>query len=262
MKVRKLFRWMFIVTLMITVSLKVTEMPFWDTWGHVAAQGPTMSKSYTLQTATTSGVTGVFGNGLGLWRAAWQPVGNNNATTCVATLQKSIDNSTWTTLISIPDCSTANGSVVIPDATPGYVRFNISSLTLGSATGITLRWDGYGIIRTDQGGYIASPQTRVCGLGATACSTSIDTVIKTGPGVLHLFAVTGPSIVNNLAPSTTTNTVSCFDSIIGGGAGTNIMPTFFATTYYSLTADVAFGTGLTCTTTGFGGTSSWMIAYR
>lgn len=261
MKVRKLFRWMFIVTLMITVSLKVTEMPFWDTWGHVAAQGPTMSKQYTLQTATTSGVTGVFGNGLGLWRAAWQPVGNNNATTCVATLQKSIDNSTWTTLISIPDCSTANGSVVVPDSAVGYIRFNISSLTLGSATGITLRWDGYGIIRTDQGGYISSPQTRVCGLGGTACTTAIDTTIKTGAGVLHSFIVTGPSS-NGATAAATTHSVSCFDATAGGGAGTNIMPTSWGGTQGSIILDVAFATGLTCTTTGFGGTSSWMIAYR
>ena len=234
MKIRKIFRVLCFLTVIITLSAFITEWISYHiiTAYPVYAQAPPVNRQYNLSAAAAQTAIGVFGNGASIFRLQYSPR-NGTITTCTVSLQGSNDNSTWTDIIAGTTCTSAGQTGYYP-ATNGYIRVNLTALTLGTATDINI---------VVQGEYITklNPVAQSTTIGSFTSGTPI--VLHTGPGILHSYTT---------GTATGTTTMACMDALTITGSSYIVGTSLVTTPTFFVNPEVAFNTGLTCIVTGVG----------
>ena len=108
-------------------------------------------RSYrAVNTTPDIGISNI-GSSIAWHTISWNPVGT--VTVCAGKLQQSPDNSTWSDLIVVPNC-TAAGQSAVANVSANYVRIDPTSVTLTPGSYILFSWNGFNTAPSGGGGVV------------------------------------------------------------------------------------------------------------
>lgn len=137
------------------------------------AQTPDFQRSYTVTDTTVTTGVAVLGQGFNYYRVCWAVEGAGPTATIV--LQKSNNNSTWSTLVSSGSVTTNACSAITADVT-NYVRINPSSFSGGGAYSVVISaWTK----NPNPGGTITTIDTVTTVTAVTAITNALPTGTNT-----------------------------------------------------------------------------------
>lgn len=176
-------------------------------------QTTTLTRQASFTSATNANSIGLIGTGIGVHRISWYVV-NGTASACTVVLQKSVDNSTFSTASS--HTCTSNGGSAFIEGIFNYVRINVSSLTITSGGNLTVTYHGHTLIPGDTSVEDSTAPTQILGtlpLFGGGIGTNINTNQVSGAGLLSIKNAAGivQSLTIDTKASEAGSSIKCYD---------------------------------------------------